>query len=81
MSHLAKETFVKYCRKIYKYIKGTQCKSFKGLLEVKLLKLLEKYPKLCKFSLTLNFFKNYFKTTKKKKKCKEGRTDFCNLKT
>ena len=68
MSHLAKETFAKYCRKIYKYIKGTQCKSFKGLLEVKLLKLLEKYPKLCKFSLTLNFFKNYFKTTKKKKK-------------
>ena len=68
MSHLAKEKFVKYCRKIQKYIKGTQCKSFKGLLEVKLLKLLEKYPKLYKFSLTLNFFKNYFKTTKKKKK-------------
>ena len=34
-------------------------------VKVKLVKVLEKYPKLKKSSLSLNFMKNYMKSTKK----------------
>ena len=52
--------------------------------KLNLLKLLEKYLKLKKPSLTLNFFKNCF--TSIKETCKESGTEFkqvkfCNLKS
>ena len=42
--------------------------------EVKLLKVIEKYPKLKKSSLPLNFMKNYMKSIKQV--CKESSNEF-----
>ena len=42
--------------------------------EVKLVKVIEKYPKLKKSSLPLNFMKNYMKSIKQV--CKESSNEF-----